>query len=198
MLSTSDPELLLQLAQQDLARDQLAAAQQKCLQVLGAHHHHPGALEVLGTVLGSQARYEDAVRVFNALTLMQPTVARHWEHLGTVLRPTKRYDQALALRAGWSEAQGNRHIAQLRADSLKAPGADAGNQLEGADQIVYDKDAKNPEGQESQVVGTSMDDQAVRALWLKRVRTKPADFLRARFAFQLETQQTPAGAEAPQ
>jgi len=96
MLSPSDPELLLQLAQQDLAGDQLAAAQQKCLQVLGAHHHHPGALEILGTVLGSQARYEDAVRVFNALTLLQPAVARHWEHLGTVLRPTKRYDQALA------------------------------------------------------------------------------------------------------
>ena len=96
MLSTSDPEVLLQLAQQDLARNQLAAAQQKCLQVLGAHHHHPGALELLGTVLSSQARYEDAVRVFNALTLLRPTVARHWEHLGTVLRPTKRYDQALA------------------------------------------------------------------------------------------------------
>jgi len=96
MVSTSDPELLLQLAQQDLARNQLAAAQEKCLQVLGAHHHHPGALEVLGTVLGSEGRYEDAVRVFNALTLLQPTVARHWEHLGTVLRPAKRYDQALA------------------------------------------------------------------------------------------------------
>ncbi|MBV8973964.1 MAG: sulfotransferase, partial [Sinobacteraceae bacterium] len=95
-MSTSNPEVLLQLAQQDLARNQLAAAQEKCLQVLGAHQHHPGALEVLGTVLGSQARYEDAVRVFNALTLLQPTVARHWEHLGTVLRPTKRYDQALA------------------------------------------------------------------------------------------------------
>lgn len=96
MVSPSDPDLLLQLAQQDLAANRLAAAQQKCLQVLGAHHHHPGALEVLGTVLSSQARDEDAVRVFNALTLLQPTVARHWEHLGTVLRPTKRYDQALA------------------------------------------------------------------------------------------------------
>jgi tetratricopeptide (TPR) repeat protein len=34
--------------------------------------------------------------VFNALTLLQPTVARHWELLGTVLRPAKHYDQALA------------------------------------------------------------------------------------------------------
>lgn len=96
MVTTSDPELLLQLAQEDLAHNRLTAAREKCLQVLGAHHHHPAALEVLGTVLSAQARYEDAVRVFNALTLQQPMVARHWEHLGTVLRPTRRYDQALA------------------------------------------------------------------------------------------------------
>src|SRR6516165_3249564 len=96
MSSPSNPALLLALARQDLATDQLGAAQEKCLQVLGAHQHHPGALEVLGTVLCVQGRHEEAVRVFNALTLMRPTVAAHWEHLGTVLRPTRRYAQALA------------------------------------------------------------------------------------------------------
>jgi tetratricopeptide (TPR) repeat protein len=96
MSSPSDPELLIKLARQDLTSDQLAAAQAKCLAVLSAHHHHPGALEVLGEILCSQRRHEDAVRVFNALTLMQPTVASHWQNLGTVLRPTRRYAQALA------------------------------------------------------------------------------------------------------
>ena len=91
-----DPEALLSLAQQDLAAGNLDAAQAKCLQVLGTHHHHPGALELLGTVLHSQGRYEDAVRVFNALTLMQPSVALHWQNLGSVLRQTKRYAPALA------------------------------------------------------------------------------------------------------
>lgn len=33
-----------------------------------------------------------------------------------------------------------------------------------------------------------MSDEAVRALWLKRVQTRPADFLRAKFAYQLGTQ----------
>jgi tetratricopeptide (TPR) repeat protein len=96
MPSPSDPELLLELARQDLASDQLAAAEAKCLQVLGAHHHHPGALLVLGQALHSQERYEDAVRVFNALTLMEPTVAGHWQNLATALRPTKRHAQAIA------------------------------------------------------------------------------------------------------
>src|SRR6266853_2756043 len=92
----SDPEALLALARQDVASGQLAAAQTKCLQVLGAHRHHPGALEVLGEILCSQGRHEEAVRVFNALTLTQPTVAAHWQNLGTVLRPTGRHAQSLA------------------------------------------------------------------------------------------------------
>jgi tetratricopeptide (TPR) repeat protein len=92
----SDPAALLDLARQDLATGQNAAAQEKCMRVLGAHHHHPGALEVLGTSLSSQGRYEEAMRVFNALTLMQPTVAAHWQNLGTVLRPIGRQAQSLA------------------------------------------------------------------------------------------------------
>ena len=108
--------------------------------------------------------------------------------LGKYDEAVKRYDHALERRPGWPEAQANRQIAALRAERLKAPGADAGDQREGADQIVYDKDAKNPEGQETQTAGAPMNDEAVRALWLKRVRTEPADFLRARFAYQLEMQ----------
>jgi tetratricopeptide (TPR) repeat protein len=92
----SDPEALLDLARKNIADGELAAAQDKCLRVLSAYHHHPGALEVLGTVLNSQGRHEDAARVFNALTLMQPQVARHWQNLGTVLRPIRQYTQALA------------------------------------------------------------------------------------------------------
>jgi tetratricopeptide (TPR) repeat protein len=91
-----NPDALMKLARQDLSAGRLAAAQDKCLQVLAAHHHHPGALELLGEALCGQGRHEDAVRVFNALTLIQPTVAGHWQNLGTALRPTRRYAQALA------------------------------------------------------------------------------------------------------
>ena len=96
MSSAFDATVLVGLARQDLASGQIAAAQEKCMRVLGAHHHHPGALDVLGTSLSAQGRYEDAVRVFNALTLMQPTVAAHWQNLGTVLRPIGRQAQSLA------------------------------------------------------------------------------------------------------
>jgi tetratricopeptide (TPR) repeat protein len=96
MSSPFDLEVPLESARQDLASGRLAAAEAKCLQILGAHHHHPGALGLLGQVLYSQGRHEDAVRVFNALTLMEPTVAEHWQNLATALRPTKRHAQAIA------------------------------------------------------------------------------------------------------
>jgi tetratricopeptide (TPR) repeat protein len=93
------------------------------MQVLGAHHHHPGALEVLGTVFSSQGHYEDAVRVFNALTLMQPSVAAHWQNLGTVLRPTGRHAQSLqafehALRLGGPNAGLLYNLGALQMDRL--------------------------------------------------------------------------------
>lgn len=94
--SAFEPEVLLQMAQQDLANGQLDAAQAKCMQILSTQPRHIGALGVLGNVLYSQGRHEEAVRVFNALTLMEPMVAGHWQNLGTALRPTRRYDQAIA------------------------------------------------------------------------------------------------------
>jgi Ca-activated chloride channel family protein len=114
--------------------------------------------------------------------------------LGKYEEAIARYGHALELRPGWPQAQANRQIARLRAERMKAPGADAGDQREGADKIVYDKDARNPEGQETQTAGAPMDDAAVRALWLKRVQTKPAEFLRARFGYQLQAQQRPSKA----
>jgi Ca-activated chloride channel homolog len=108
--------------------------------------------------------------------------------LGKYEDAAKAYDRALALRPGWREAEDNLTLARLRAERMKAPGTDAEGQREGADEIVYDKAAARNEGQKTETPGTPMDDSAVRALWLKRVQTKPADFLRARFAYQLQSQ----------
>ena len=108
--------------------------------------------------------------------------------LGKYSQAAARFGRALDLRPGWPQAEANRRIAEARAERLKAPGADAGDQREGADAVVFDKDAKHPGGEETRTDGAAMNDEAARALWLKRVRTRPADFLRARFAAQLEEQ----------
>ena len=46
-------------------------------------------------VLQAQGRHDDAIRVFNSLTLKHPASARHWENLGVACRAAKRYDAAL-------------------------------------------------------------------------------------------------------
>ena len=99
MSTAPDLDTLADLALQDMQNNQLAAAEAKCLRVLNADRQHVGALTVLGLLLHCQARHEDAVRVFNALTLLQPNNLQHWSNLGTALRPTRRYDQALAAHA---------------------------------------------------------------------------------------------------
>jgi len=98
------------------------------------------------------------------------------------------FERALALRPAWQEASANRDLAKARGALLDQGGADAGDQREGADEIIYDKTAKPNEGQDTTTQGGPMDDASVRALWLKRIATRPADFLRARFAYQLQAE----------
>lgn len=105
----------------------------------------------------------------------------------------KRYDRALALRSGWPAAVNNREIARIRAERKKTQGGETGNTDTKADEIVFDKSKKG--GEDATVEGQKpMSDDQVRALWLKRVQTQPADFLRAKFAYQL---QAPTDGAAP-
>jgi Ca-activated chloride channel family protein len=106
--------------------------------------------------------------------------------LGKYDEAITRFDRALALRPGWPDAEANRTLATLRAERVKKTGGDQGDQREKPDEIVYDKDKKNTGGQETETTGAPMSDEAVRALWLKRVQTRPADFLKSRFAYQLQ------------
>ena len=65
-----------------------------------------------------------------------------------------------------------------------------GGQLE-ADEIVSD-DRPQQSGDSKQVEvvsGGKLSDEQLQALWLRRVQTNPADFLRAKFAYQLSRRQ---------
>lgn len=100
-----------------------------------------------------------------------------------------RFDRALKLRPDWEDAQVNRNIAAARAELLKQTGGDMGDQKLGEDDVVFDKN-KKPGGQETQTDGDQpLSDSAMQSLWLRRVQTKPADFLRSKFAYQLSAGQ---------
>ena len=96
------------------------------------------------------------------------------------------YERALTKRPEWPAAIENRDLAVARAKMVDATGGDMGDQTIGADEIVFDKNAKNnEEGQDTEIAGGgALTDQQIQALWLRRVQTKPADFLKAKFSFQ--------------
>lgn len=99
------------------------------------------------------------------------------------------YDKALEKRPGWKDAEENRDLAKARAKLTASQGGDLGDQREGADKIVFDKNKENQEGQDTEVAGEKAMTQAdMQALWLRKVTTKPADFLKAKFAYQYEAQ----------
>lgn len=98
----------------------------------------------------------------------------------------KSYDRALALKPGWKDATDNRAIAVVRRDRLKLKGGDeSGGQVD-PDAIVFDKN-KPPAGAPTTDVsgGPPLDDEQIRALWMRNVQTRPADFLRTKFAYQM-------------
>ena len=100
-----------------------------------------------------------------------------------------RFDRALELWPDWEDAQVNRKISEARAELLKETGGDMGDQKIGADDVVFDKN-KKPGGQETQTDGDQpLSDSAMQSLWLRRVQTKPADFLKSKFLYQLSADQ---------
>jgi Ca-activated chloride channel family protein len=104
---------------------------------------------------------------------------------GKYEQAVERFDRALELKPEFEEARINRDIAIARAKLVERKGGDMGQQEIGADEIVFDKN-KKPGGQDTEAEGSQpLSDSEMQALWLRRVQTKPADFLKAKFAYQL-------------
>jgi Ca-activated chloride channel family protein len=95
-----------------------------------------------------------------------------------------RYDRALSLRPGWTAAEANRRLAAARAERLKKEGEDMTGGMLGADEIRFEK--RESSGGQTEEAGDSevQSAEALRAVWLRQVQTRPADFLRAKFAYQ--------------
>lgn len=115
--------------------------------------------------------------------------------LGKYEAAVGRFDRAIQLNPTWEDAQINREIAATRAKLLEQKGGDMGDQKIGADKIVFDK-SKKSEGEETQTDEVApLPASAVQELWLRRVQTKPASFLKAKFAYQLAVGNNEEGQE---
>jgi len=149
----------------------------------GTAYYRAGDFERAAAVYGRMRTPEAAFNRGNALLM-----------LGRYDEAIKSYQQALQAKPGWQPAEENLAIALARKARLAPPESDAGGtggMLE-ADEIVFD-DSGRVERSGTETVtegGEPMSEEEMRAVWLRRVQNNPADFLRARFAWQLHRQET--------
>ena len=112
--------------------------------------------------------------------------------LGKYEDAVARYQRAMELKPGWESAAVNLGIALGRAKQVETTGGNmTGGEME-ADDITFEKGKAPPGAGEEQVEGGEpMSDVAMRALWLRRVQTRPADFLKSKFAYQVSRSTNP-------
>lgn len=98
------------------------------------------------------------------------------------------YDRALGFQPGWRDAEENKALAMARKAKIESSGKDRAQEQTDAykpDEIVFDQKGENQQGKPTEMAeGGEVSDEELRATWLRRVQTTPADFLRAKFAYQ--------------
>lgn len=152
-----------------------------------------------GEALYKAGEFKRALLAYNTVSTIEGVYNRANTQmmLGKYDAAIELYDKVLVQRPDWQAATVNRGIALARKLAMAPPedgGEGTGGKLE-ADEIVFDDRAKNNKGSETVEAnqGEAMEDDEMRALWLRKVQTKPADFLRAKFSYQHQRDQAMKG-----
>ena len=154
--------------------------------------------ERIGTALFLAGDFEKAAAVLGRSASAQAHYNRGNAHimLGEYDAAIDAYQSALSRRPDWREAEQNLQIAILRKQALAPPEDDfggTGGMLE-ADEFVFDDTGRVNKSSSEQVIDAAdqqLNEDAMRAMWLRKVETRPADFLAARFNYQLATRENP-------
>ena len=152
--------------------------------------------EQIGAALFMAGDFESAASVLGRAGSAQAHYNRGNAYimLGQYDAAIEAYQTALSRQPGWQDAEQNLQIAILRKQALAPPDDDyggTGGQLE-ADEIVFDQTGRVNKSSGEQVIDAAEQQQgedAMRAMWLRKVETRPADFLAVRFNYQLATRE---------
>lgn len=146
-----------------------------------------------GLALSHAGDYESAL---NAFALSDSPEA--WYNQGNALAHTGKYpeaiqayQQALARRHPWPEAQENLTLVQSLIPKTKSKDKDK-EQQETAPDLPPDQmkfDEKGQKGKKTQQV--KLDPKKMADIWMRNIQTSPAEFLRRRFAIQAAQERHP-------
>ena len=156
--------------------------------------------EQIGAALFLAGDFKSAASVFGRSTSADSHYNRGNAHvmLGDYDAAIDAYKSSLLIRQDWQEAEQNLQIAMLRKQALAPPDDDfggTGGMLE-ADEIVFDQSGRVNKSSSEQVIDAAdqqLGEDSMRAMWLRKVENRPADFLAARFNYQLATRESNSG-----
>lgn len=145
-----------------------------------------------GLALSRAGDYEGAL---NAFALLDSAEAWYDQgdalaHLGKYPEAVQAYQQALARRQPWPEAQEN--VALVESLIPKAKNKDKDKEREIAPNLPPDQtkfDEKGKKGEKTMQV--KLDPKKMADIWMRNIQTTPADFLRRRFAMQAAQEHQP-------
>ena len=139
-----------------------------------------------GYALYTAGDYVEAAQTFARLSTPQAAFAAGMAHVkGREYRKgINAFEQALRLDPGYAEANRNLEIARAILAYLEdlREQSDTQEGSEGADEIVFDKEAEG--GTEIQISGETQLKLETAEQWMRGVDTRTADFLRIRFALE--------------
>ena len=147
----------------------------------------------IGVAQFRDSQFESAAKTFARVPGAEGAynAANAWLMHGQYDRAIAGYDKALGMRPGWQEALDNKQLAIARRDRMKI--SDKEREEESADaykpdEVVMDQKGNNTPDEKKEPGEGPSDDAALQATWLRRVKTRPQDFLKAKFAWQAQTQ----------
>ena len=99
---------------------------------------------------------------------------------GELAEALRAFDRALSARPEWRDARESRDLVAQLIAAARASGEEAGEPNDEADEVKVDDEVKR--GKRGTVEIEKLGPEGIDKLWLRNVRTDPAEFLRARFA----------------
>ncbi|WP_169334358.1 tetratricopeptide repeat protein [Rubritalea marina] len=151
----------------------------------GAAYFRAGAFKEAANVFSGIQSAEGYYNYGNSLVM-----------LGKYQAAIEAYDRALAAGPD-ADASRNRSIAEARMKALDFEGGNMTDGKIGADGITFEqgKGSSEQDAGEEVVQGAQLDDAQMREVWLRKVQTKPADFLKVKFMYQDAARQEKGGQE---
>ena len=142
-----------------------------------------------GTAYYAAGKFDEAIVQFEQLSTSQGfyNLGNAYAHKGDYPAAIEAYQKALSLKKDYPEARFNiEYIQLLIPKPEEQEEGPPGDPSFDPDEIKFDE--KGKKGKEGEIEQAQLTDEQVTELWMRRIQTSPAQFLRLKFSYQLQIQ----------